>query len=171
VNLVPRALFADPDTIQNPALRELQKRLAAASHLKLPEFLASKGQFEFDLGAPAWVTRLDDEVLLILHVELGKSQEKVNPKAQGQNETFLRMVWDQLGQGIVIPLGKAIRNEHVLKGILLDVNYSGIRDGFTAGMRVETQIEMECVPGMKPVREFRNCAYFDSVKGVVCRGW
>lgn len=157
VNLVSRPLFADPDTIQDPTLRQLQKRLAAEFNFKLQEFLSSKGPFEFDLAAPAWVTRLDDKIFLILPVELGKSKERMNPLAQSQNEVFLRIVWEQFGQGMVIPLVKEVHNEPLLNGILLDIGYSRVRYGFDVSSHMESRIEMECVPGMEARQVYNPC--------------
>jgi len=158
VNLVPRSLTADPGTFNDATLRDVQNRVNSTIKQTLPKLLAARGPYEFELAGPLRVTRLDDKILLILPIELGKAKDKVDRPAQDQNEIFLKTIWDQFGQGMVIPLVKEVRNEPLLSGILLDVDYSRVGHGFVGvRTRVESRIEMKCVPGTEARQVYNPC--------------
>ena len=155
--LTSQGFAAGPNTINDPMLRSLQERLAPIIDRTLLELLTSRGPYEFDLEGPVRVTKLDDKILLILPIELGKPKDKINPAAQGQNEMFLKMVWDQFGPSMVIPLSKAVHSESLLNGVILDLRYSRVHRGFEVSSRMESRIEMECIPGTETRQVYNPC--------------
>jgi len=164
VNLIPQSLSLNPDTIKDPTLRSLQQRLGSTINRVLPELLTSRGHYEFELGRPVCVTRLQDKVFLVLSIELGKSKEKPDSNAQNNDEIFLKSVWDQFSQDIVIPLGKLLPAESTLKGILLDVGYTQTRPDVKVSTQTETHTDWECVPGQVPQEVYDPCSYRSSVR-------
>jgi hypothetical protein len=167
VKLTSQGFAANPSAINDPILRSLQERLAPTIDRTLPKLLAARSPYEFDLAGPVRVTRLDDKILLILPIELGKPKDKISPTAQGQNEVFLKMLWDQFGQNMVIPLAKAVRSERLLNGIVLDLGYSLVRHGFEVGSHMESRTEMQCVPGTEMRSIYNYCL---TMRGTTCVG-
>jgi hypothetical protein len=171
VKLTSQSFAADPGTINDPILRSMQARLAPTIEHTLPELLAAKGEYDYEVASPVRVTKLDEKILLILSMRLGTTKGRMTSPVQGQNEEFLKAVWDQFGQKMMVTLGTAVRSERQLHGIVLDLDCSRSRQGFGVSSHMESSIEMECVPGTEMRQEYNPCVrrrmdtYYDASLG------
>jgi hypothetical protein len=157
VKLTSQGFAADPAAIDDPTLRSLQARLVPTIDQTLSQILASKSEYDFEMSGLVGITKLDDKIFLILPLTLAPAKGMRPLSMQGQNEEFLRTVWDRFGQKLMTSLGSAVSNESLLNGIILDLNCSRLRQGFEVGSHLESRIEMECVPGTEMKQVYNPC--------------
>ncbi len=157
VKLTSQGFAADPAAINDPILRSLQARLVPTIDQTLPQILASKSEYDFEMSALVGVTKLDDKIFLILSMTLIPTKDMKPLSKQNQNEEFLRTIWERFGRKIVIPLGSSVGNERLLNGIILDLNCNRLRQGFGVSSHLESRIEMECVPGTELKQVYNPC--------------
>jgi hypothetical protein len=173
VKLTSQGFAADPGTINDPMLSNMQARLAPAIDRTLSKKLAVKGKYSLELASPVRVARLDDKNLLILSMTLGTTKSNTTPIVQGQHEESLRSIWGQLGPKLMMPLGVAVRSERQLHGIVLDLDCSRPHHSFKVSSRMESRTETECVPGTEMRQEYNPClrhrmnTYYDASLGRV----
>jgi hypothetical protein len=157
VKLTSRTFAAHPDTIGNPKLRSLQKKLAPVVDTTVSGLATAQGPFAYTIGRRVRVSKLDHKYYLILPVEIERSEKGHKDLIRSKNEAFIRQVWDQIGREVVIPLAKAVRNRAKIDGIVLDVNLSQVHRGFKVSSHTKTKTEMKCVPGTVMQNVYNPC--------------
>lgn len=106
----------------------------------------------------AWAVKaIGGDVYLVIPLALGKPKTKAQGSTKAKRETLVKDVWAQFGEAVVY-IGRQVRNQPEVKGILLDVGYDEQRALFGVESHVETKIEMQCVPGTRTEYVYDACA-------------
>jgi len=157
-NLAPRGIAANPTEHKDPELRAIQQRLNPLLNQTVPGMLEAKGPFDFDLAGPIRVARMDKKVFVVVPVALGSSKVSLKESGKARQEELLKAVWNQCGGSLAIPLARKLQGQAGIDGIVLDVAFNEQRYLFGVESRVETRVEMQCVPGNRMQQVFDACA-------------
>jgi hypothetical protein len=158
VRLQERSFTTSPAKHSDPALQKLQEQLVAPTEKVVREALRKQEPFEVDLAREIQVQRIDGDAYLVVPLAVGHAPVNYRQVGAGNAQAFLADLWNQLGDGFAMPLVQVERKVEGLKGIVLDVDYSRVQSGFGVGVRVESNVEMECQPGTKTQAVFDLCA-------------
>lgn len=157
-NLAPRGIAANPTEHKEAELRSLQQRLNPILNQTVPGLLEAKGPFDFDLAGPIRVARMDEKVFVVIPLALGGSKVRMKETGKARQEELLKAVWNQCGGRFAIPLARKLQSQAGIDGIVLDVAFNEQRYLFGVESRVETRVEMQCVPGNKMQNVYDACA-------------
>jgi hypothetical protein len=158
VHLKERSFTTSPAKLNDPGLQKLQEQLVAPTEKVVREALRKQEPFEVDLAREIQVQRIDGDAYLVVPLAVGHAPVDYRQVGAGNAQAFLADLWNQLGDGFAVPLVQAERKVEGLKGIVLDVDYSRVQSGFGVGLRVESNVEMQCQPGTKTQTVFDPCA-------------
>jgi hypothetical protein len=158
VHLKERSFTTSPAKLSDPGLQKLQEQLVAPTEKVVREALRKQEPFEVDLAREIQVQRIDGDAYLVVPLAVGHAPAEYRQVSSGNAEAFMVNLWSQLGDGFAMPLVQVERKIEGLKGIVLDVDYSRVQSGFGVGVRVESNVEMQCQPGTKTQTVFDPCA-------------
>jgi hypothetical protein len=158
VHLKERSFTTSPAKLNDPGLQKLQEQVVVPTEKVVREALKKQEPFEVDLAREIQVQRIDGDTYLVVPLAVGHAPVHYRQVGAGNAQAFLADLWSQLGDGFAMPLVQVERKVEGLKGIVLDVDYSRVQSGFGVGVRVESNVEMECQPGMQTRMVFDLCA-------------
>ena len=156
--LEARALAASPTVHKDPQLQAIQQRLNPILNQTMPGLLEAKGPFDLDLAGPIRVDRMNEKVFVVVPLALRGSKVNLKESGKTRQEALLKALWDQCGGGLVVPLARKIQGQAGVEGIVLDIAFDEQRYLFGVESRVETRVEMQCVPGTSMQTVFDACA-------------
>jgi len=158
IELQERSFAASPAELNDPELRKMQEQMVAAIEKVIRDALKEQSPFEVDVAKNIAVQRIDGSAYLVVPVSVGHAPADYRQVSAGNAPAFLADLWSQLGEGFALPLMQAARKVKGINGIVLDVDYSHAQPGFSAGLRMKSNVEMECQPGTKMEQEWDPCA-------------
>jgi hypothetical protein len=159
VDLNTRGYTLSPNAIKDPVLRNLHQRIKPLLDKQLSNLPPSQGPYRWEVQEQVRVAALDEKTFLILPIGLTDPKKSLPlPASPVENDAPLQSLWSQLGREIVIPLAQTLKGEKAISGTIAEVGYLPTKKDFKVGSRVETQVEMECVPGSEMVQVYDSCA-------------
>jgi hypothetical protein len=156
-----RRLVADSSALSDPALRSLQARIAPGVEAALARVPASKGSLRCDVAPPVRLVTLEQGTYLIVPAHLEGKDVCGSRTSLQKSQRDVRMIWEQVGSGIVVPLAVSIRGQDAKIGIVLDMDCAQAQADFSVSSSLETSLEMECFPGMVQKEVWDYCAHKD----------
>lgn len=163
VKLSRATMVAAPESLSDKGLRAVQSAIAARLKKAVPKLLRRQRPYPFDLNGPLAVVRINKSIYLRVSVLIDKPKPGVHAPGPGQLGEFSRAVWNQLGNAVVLPLARSLKDERRIAGVFLDVDYTHTEPGFKVGVRTESRVEMECVGGTKMQSVYDSCATREAV--------
>jgi hypothetical protein len=156
-----------PSAHQDPQLKALQKKLNPVIDKTLPRLLKKDGKFDYNLAGQATVKRMGGKIYLVVPILLRNLEGKFESKGKARRKRLVASAWGQLGPDLVVPLARELKGRQDLHGLVLDMNFDEQRFLFGVSSRVESRIEVECVPGYVMKNVFDACA---KRRDAVCEG-
>lgn len=151
-------LASEPSAHRDPQLRGIQRRLNPTIERTLLGLLQRVQGVDLDLAGKATVERLGGRIYLVVPLLLRNREGRVKKQREARGKEFVASAWRELGSDVVIPLAKKLKKQRDLHGLVLDIYLDERRFHFNVSSRVESHIEMKCVPGYVMRNVYDACA-------------
>jgi len=157
IQLQERTFAALPAELNDPELRKMQEQMVTATEKVVRDGLKEQSPFEVDVTRKIQVQRIDGNAYLVVPVLVGHAPADYRQVSAGNAQAFLADLWVQLGDHFALPLVQAARKVKGINGIVLDADYSHMGSGFGVSFRMESNVEMQCLPGTKMKSVYDSC--------------
>jgi hypothetical protein len=153
---------ANPASLPDPSLREMQERLNLMLIQEVPRLLAAEQTLLPELLEPIRVTNMDGEPSLMIRMLVSDIKDVGSEKGTARQDAILKHLWSRLGKTLVLPIAEKLVTQRGIRQVVLQVRFNEQRFLFGVESHVETRTEMQCVPGYDYTTEYSSCAYRDA---------
>ncbi len=151
-------VVANPTKQEDPKLRALQERVNPVLDREMKKFLDQPGPFQFDVASPLQLVELEGETSLMVTLILNDAKNLPQGSGKEKQGVLSKTLWSHLGKHLVMPLAAELRGEKDLGSIVMQVAYDERRVVFGVGTKMETKMQMKCMPGTTMQLQMVPCA-------------
>jgi len=148
--------LASPDVHKEEPLKRLQEQVNAALSGALPEIYSRAGPWRIDFAGKGHVRRFaDGRVYLHLPFSMQYTDGKAPPEEAALRGLALTL-WDGVVRRLASEIWAKLAGAGEIHGLLLEAQANFLDRKFAVGSRVESRLEMECIPGTR--ERYDSCA-------------